>query len=605
MASPARSQASRIPHANNTTRRRRRILSVCMALASLAATSTASALEITMFPARDFVTIGALHGGDVVDVDLLRNGVVVGQAHNIAAFQENPSDPLDPWVVLVNHPGGPNKCWEISTPDVIAGDVFRVTVTSGPDQGTIDTAPVADVEVTQAPTQVNGDIIVKGFAQSAPGVPVPLVDLEQRLIHAPGGDLFDNAGFPQPSRRLSAPDGPNRTLVFDSAGSIFWTATYKSLTNADRVEAQAAEARILHFGDPDPNDPAIARDLTIFEFGVPAGPFDATCPPIDKGPSLQLTTSSDSGASASDNVTRNTSPTLAGQRGTLVAGPVANLYDTTSGVPVLIGSSPILLDGSFVVTPTSPLSDGLHILRAGHAGTGPTDTMGASIAVMIDTQAPAAPPITSVTPLSPANDNAPRIAGTAETNATVRLYANGGCTGLPFATTTAAAFPAGVSASVADDSITTFAATAEDVAGNLSACGPGSIFTEVTPKPVAALITSTATVRRTSWVVPLAVRCSGPADATCRGRLSLTIKGTNKRTGKRTDIVLGTTTYSVKAGGKRTVKITLNSRGRTLLEHRTSLTVRVTLRAAAGGGIATSTRTSITLRAPQVEPAKT
>ena len=571
-----------------SARRSRRIRVMLASVLSLAAMSTsATALEITMFPARDFVEVGGLQAGQVIDVELFRNGALVGQARNIAAFEEAPGAG---YLVLVNHPGGPDKCWEISTPDVIAGDVFKATITAGPDQGTFDAATVADVEVTHAPTEVNGDIVVKGFAQSAPGVAIPLAELEQRLIHAPGGDLFDNG-----TRRLQAPNGPNATLVFDTSGSIFWTATYKSLSDADRLEAQAAEARIMHFA----TDPT---HLTIFEFGVPAGPFDATCPPIDRGPTLSLTPSSDTGISATDNLTRNTTPTFTGQRGTLTAGPVANLYETSGGTPVLIGTSPIGADGSFILTPSSPLSDGLHTLRAGHAGTGATDTLGPAVAVMIDATSPNPPGNFSVTPPPPADNNAPVIRGLAEATSTVRVFGNPGCTGSPFATTTAAAFLAtGATGTVADDSVTTFAATAEDAAGNVSACGASALpYTEVTPKPLAALITSIATIRRTTWIVPLAVRCTGPVGTTCRGRLSLTIKGKNKRTGKITDVVLGTTTYVVKTGAKRTIKITLNDRGKALLTNRTSLKVRVKLTAVAGAGVATSTRTTITLRAPEV-----
>lgn len=578
-------------------RRRRRRTTRLLAVAALAGvgvmSTSAMAFEITMFPARDFVSVAGFQAGDVVDVDLLRSGQVVGQAHTIAAFQE-PGDPA--FVVLVNHPGGPDKCWETSTPDVVAGDLFRVTVTAGPGLGMTDTAMVADVAVTQPATLDNGNIVVRGFAQSAPGVPVPLIDLEQRLIHAPGGDLFDNG-----QRRLQAPDGPDATLAFDAPGGVNWTATYKSLSNADRLEAIDAEARILHFADPDPLDPAIARDLTIFEFGVPEGPFDATCPPIDKGPSLHLTAASDTGASNADNLTRNTAPTFSGLRGTLIAGPVANLYDTTSGTPVLIGTSAMAGDGTFAMSPSVPLAEGLHILRAGHAGTGPGDTLGAAIAVTIDTTAPTAPLIGATTPTAPADDNAPFVRGGAEAGSTVRLFTDPGCAGTPVATGSAAAFLApGLQVAVADDSTTTFAGSTEDAAGNVSVCAASpTAYREVTPKPFAALINSVSSVRRTNWIVPLSIRCRGPVGTTCRGRLSLIVKVLNKRTGKRKDIVLGAGAYTIKTGARRQVRITLNARGRTLLANRTSLKVRVRLAATSGVGVAIPTTTLITLRAPK------
>ena len=566
------------------------------ALAGLGAMSTsAMALEITMFPARDFVTVSGFQAGDVVDVDLLRSGQVVGQAHNIAAFQES-GDPA--FVVLVNHPGGPDKCWETSTPDVVAGDVFRATVTAGPDLGTFDTATVADVAVTQPATLENGEIVVRGFAQSAPGVAFPLADIEQRLIHAPGGDLFDNG-----TRRLQAPNPPDATLAFDAPDSVNWTARYRSLSNADRPEAVAAEARILHFGDPDPLDPAVARDLTIFEFGVPAGPFDpALCPPIDRGPSLDLTAASDTGVSNADDLTRNDTPTFSGVRGTLTAGPVANLYDTTSGTPVLIGTSAIAGDGTFTITPTAPLTEGLHTLRAGHAGTGSGDTLGAAIAVVIDTTSPAAPLFSGTTPTPPANDNAPFVRGVAEAGSTVRLFINPGCAGTPLATGSAAAYLSpGLQVMVADDSTTMFSGTSDDAAGNVSGCADSpTAYREVTPKPLAAVTNATSSVKRTNWVIPLAVACNGPAGKICRGRIALIVRVLNKRTGKRTDVVLGAKVYIIRTATKRTIQIEINARGRAMLANRTSLKVRVRLVAAAGTGIAKSSKTTITLRVPKL-----
>jgi hypothetical protein len=572
----------------------------------LGAVSTqAMALEITMFPSRDFVTVGALQLGDVVDVELFRNGQLIGQARNIAAFEETPGDGLP--VVLVNHPSAPaapDKCWEVSTPDVVAGDTFRATVTSGPDAGTIDTATVADVAVTEPPINENGDIVVKGYAQSAPDVPVPLIDIEQRLIHAPGG-LFDNVGFPQPNRKIFAPDGPNRTLVFDAPGSVHWTARYKSLSGGDRVAALQAEPRILHFADPDPNDPAVARDLTIFEFGVAEGPFDpALCPPLNRGPSLDLTATSDTGASATDNLTRNSSPTLSGQRGTLAGGPVINVYDTTGGAQNLIATTSLASDGSFTVAPTTVLTEGIHILRAGQVTVGPDETLGPPLAITIDTTAPAAPTIATTTPASPANDNLPFVKGTAEAGSTVRLFSGTACAGTPLGNGTAAAFLSpGLQIAVADDSTTTLSANADDVAGNTSVCGPSATsYVEVTPKPVIPLVAvtnSSVSISRKNWRVGLRISCDGPVGSVCSGRASLVVKVRDKKTGKRKDVVLGSKDYSLKGGAKATLQITLNKRGQTLLENRTSLKMRVKLVATAGAGVATTSRSTITVRAPK------
>ena len=93
-----------------------------------------------------------------------------------------------------------------------------------------------------------------------------------------------------------------------------------------------------------------------------------------------------------------------------------------------------------------------------------------------DSVAPAAPVITATDPASPSNDNTPSITGTAETGSTVNLYSTNDCTGPAAATGTAADFAAaGLGVTVADDSTSTFHATATDGAGNTSACSSESI----------------------------------------------------------------------------------------------------------------------------------
>src|SRR5207247_344745 len=91
-----------------------------------------------------------------------------------------------------------------------------------------------------------------------------------------------------------------------------------------------------------------------------------------------------------------------------------------------------------------------------------------------DSAAPGAPSSLSVSPASPANNNSPSISGTAEAGSTVKLYNNASCTSAVAGSGTAAAFSSpGLSVSVADNSSTTFYATATDAAGNVSSCSSG------------------------------------------------------------------------------------------------------------------------------------
>lgn len=89
---------------------------------------------------------------------------------------------------------------------------------------------------------------------------------------------------------------------------------------------------------------------------------------------------------------------------------------------------------------------------------------------------PAAPTFSSSNPASPANNNAPRIIGSAVAGSTAKLYTNSSCAGSPVATGTAAAFASpGLAVSVADNTTTTFYATATDAVGGVSSCSTSSL----------------------------------------------------------------------------------------------------------------------------------
>nr|MDP8943590.1 hypothetical protein [Actinomycetota bacterium] len=105
---------------------------------------------------------------------------------------------------------------------------------------------------------------------------------------------------------------------------------------------------------------------------------------------------------------------------------------------------------------------------------------------------PPAPTVTGSTPASPANDNNPRVTGTARSDATVSLYTNSTCTSTVAATGTAADFASpGLAVAVADNSTTTFYATATSAAGDVSPCSSSSVtYVEDSAAPAAPTITS-------------------------------------------------------------------------------------------------------------------
>jgi hypothetical protein len=90
--------------------------------------------------------------------------------------------------------------------------------------------------------------------------------------------------------------------------------------------------------------------------------------------------------------------------------------------------------------------------------------------------APAAPSVTGSSPASPANNNSPKVVGSADSGSTVKLYTTSDCSGSPAATGTASDFASpGIAVSVPDDSSTTFHATASDQFGGVSPCSSSSV----------------------------------------------------------------------------------------------------------------------------------
>jgi hypothetical protein len=149
--------------------------------------------------------------------------------------------------------------------------------------------------------------------------------------------------------------------------------------------------------------------------------------------------------------------TTADCSGTEVAsGPEADF--STTGIPVAVEENSTT---TFHATATDP---------TGNVSECSTST----VTYIEDSAAPAAPFVAVSLPAGPANDNTPEVSGGGETGSTIRLYA-GDCSGTPLATGSEATFAtAGLTASVADNSTTTFRATATDAAGNTSACSTTS-----------------------------------------------------------------------------------------------------------------------------------
>ena len=327
---------------------------------------------IISFPERDFVSAEGYAEGDPVTVEVIRNGFTVGTAH------VDPADDLSTLgfdgFVEVNHPGG--GCWEGVTPDIRPGDVVRLTTASG----TVDQTTTAGVTVTQPATAINSTTVqLKGTAVAAGGGQIPIDQLEARVI-VPGLKLVVNG------RRDVRADAATGNLAYDGPGLTTWTATMGNLGGLDPVsqisdmtKVLQGESRGMWLG----SDPLAGTEATIFEFGLAGGPEAPCTAPADRGPSTpDMAAASDSGSSAIDNITNDTTPTFGGVRGLATATSI-NLYVDGS----LVGSTVPAANGTWSFTPTTPLANGPHTVTAGEVSGG-TETMGVgSLPITIDTVA--------------------------------------------------------------------------------------------------------------------------------------------------------------------------------------------------------------------------
>ncbi|MCW2642843.1 MAG: hypothetical protein JWP76_5149, partial [Dactylosporangium sp.] len=214
--------------------------------------------NVTAYPARDFISGTGYAGQGPVRFEVIRNNVVVARTQPI---QPDPAG-----LVEVNH-AGPG-CWDVNTPDIRAGDVVRIITAAGIAEQTT----VQDVYAGRPIQTGPGILVVHGTAADAAGRPLPIDQLQHRLVNA---DRFA-AG----KRLLQTPtDG---IIAYDGPGSIKWTATYNGLGPVDVTTALAAESIINWLG----RAPLANNELTIFENGlaVVGGPAAGACTaPLEPG----------------------------------------------------------------------------------------------------------------------------------------------------------------------------------------------------------------------------------------------------------------------------------------------------------------------------------
>ena len=346
-------------HAEPTTRRsqlRRTLRTALTTGAVLAVLTGGTALGappptfphiVTAQPDTDSVVLTDYMTTAPVTVQVLRGGVLIAASQSVTPVSVGPNT-----LVEVNAVGAAvtGVCWQDTTPDIVSGDVIRVTQI-----GVIEDSTVLHLTVSQ-PVGVDGTTVAfHGTAQNAGGIRLgPGLMPDMRLTNP----AF--AGSPGANGQSIRVPGALGTIEYDLATGTTWTATFTPLNSGQRTAAlnsatnatvawtsaagsEVTEATLGALGGPEA--PCIAPILTeqITSITPPAFLFDSTSLTVggvaDTDVVTVSLTISDTNPFTADVVT----PPLA--VGTFGGGKA---WSTTLTGPSILP----LTDGTLTITPT-------------------------------------------------------------------------------------------------------------------------------------------------------------------------------------------------------------------------------------------------------------
>jgi hypothetical protein len=243
--------------------------------------------DVTVFPERDFTSIEGFAPNADLLVQVRRGGVVsdaVGRTDGVGFLE-------------VNHPGG--VCWRTVTPDIIPGDVVRVTYRDTQNNrnlslsiGSGGATSTQNVTATQAFKPGDGTVVVKGSTELANGNRIPLNRLEVRIVNP---DFLAT-----PTSRITKRDiradstgglvdgitGAAGTLAYDPPTSTnsaprTFTAVFRGLNEVEQTLAVEGQTRIMGWQQTTAAGDRLG--MTIFEVGEVGGPGIGGCPPGPNG----------------------------------------------------------------------------------------------------------------------------------------------------------------------------------------------------------------------------------------------------------------------------------------------------------------------------------
>ncbi|SEU16517.1 adventurous gliding motility protein AgmC [Stigmatella erecta] len=419
--------------------------------------------------------------------------------------------------------------------------VGNVSTPSNTNTFTVDTtAPAAPVVVTPANGSTTQDSTptYSGTAEAGSTVTIIVDGIPAGTASA---DASGNWSFTPTAPLLDGPHTVKATAT-DAAGNVSPesnTHTFTVDTTPPAAPVVVTPANGSTTSDTTPTYSGTAEagaTVTVIVDGVPVGttPADAsgnwsftpTAPLLDGSHTVRATATDSVGnvsapsntntfiidttapaapvvvTPANGSTTQDTTPTYSG---TAEAGSTVTVI--VDGNP--IGTTPADASGNWSFTPTAPLTDGSHTVRATAAdAVGNVSASSNTNTFIIDTTAPAAPVV-----LTPANgsitqDNTPTYSGTAEAGSTVTVIVDGSPVG------TATASPGGAwsftpTAPLTDGSHTV-RATATDAVGNVSTPSNTNTFTVDTTAPAAPVVVTPANGSTTQDSTPT---YSGTAEA--------------------------------------------------------------------------------------------
>jgi hypothetical protein len=408
-----------------------------------AAPALAAGGTVTVLPDTSALELSAYPSSTPLDVEVLRHGV------RMATATVTTDDAGD---ASVN--GGTTNCWTDATPDLLPGDVVRVTGGGFEDTKAVDAVTNTRVEQTAPDT-----VVVRGTAIDDNGDPLPLSGLEARIIGS-SADRFANG-----RRDLRAGAGNPFPLTQDADDPTAWTATFPGLTPADVTKAlHAVDVRGIFTDGADPNQ-------TISESPVARAPAAPCTTPLRRDAITQASRSAVNAENAGDDLE------ISGVSQDAADVAVTLDDDDRTTPPITVPADLSASSGAQSFTATIAgedlrgLSDGMLTASATYTVDG-IPISGATLTILKDTVAPPAPVATP----GAGTYGAPQSVTLDDDDATTAIHWTAGRIA-PTAGSPVYGAPIAVTASQ------TIRAIAVDRAGNVS---PSAAFAFVIapPKPV-------------------------------------------------------------------------------------------------------------------------